>query len=327
MSQFLWSKCLGVHFLHSVILPIPHDTGVGMDVSLFSVLSGVAPITEFVFVAVSMDELVENDQENTSFLVRNQGEWQAYEHSALWTAIGMATIKPDGEDRIIVAVSPLGEFWELYPRTIEEFDGRIEPTPAPLRGLSAVDDSIYAFGMGRVVLRRNSTDDWTGIGPGTTEADKGEVVGFEDMCGFSSDEIYAVGWGGEIWVRTEGQWSQKDSPTSGNLNAVHCADDGNVYIVGDKGVMIRGRGDDWEIVATERKENLTDVVLHNETLFVSTDFHILKMGEDGLEPETEFTDDLMPATCHSLYVAQDGLVSMGTKDLTRLVDGSWERIV
>ena len=181
--------------------------------------------------------------------------------------------------------------------------------------------------MGRVVLHRNSTGDWSGIGPGTTDADKGKVVGFEDMCGFSSDEMVAVGWGGEIWVYEAGQWSQKESPTTGNLNAVHCADDGNVYIVGDKGVMIRGRGDDWEMVETARKENLTDVVLHKETLFVSTDFHLLKMGEDGLEPETEFADDRPPATCHALYVAQDGLVSIGTKDLTRRVDGSWERIV
>ena len=51
------------------------------------------------------------------------------------------------------------------------------------------------------------------------------------------------------------------------------------------------------------------------------------MGEDGLEQETEFADDRPPATCHALYVAQDGLVSMGTKDLTRRVDDSWERIV
>ena len=143
----------------------------------------------------------------------------------------------------------------MNARAIEECDGVIEPTPSPLRGLSAVDDSIYAFGMGRVVLSRNSTGDWSGIGPETTDADKGKVVGFEDICGFSSVEMVAVGWGGEIWVYEAGQWCQKESPTTDNLNAVHCADDGNVYIVGDKGVMIRGRGDDWELLETARKEN------------------------------------------------------------------------
>jgi hypothetical protein len=51
------------------------------------------------------------------------------------------------------------------------------------------------------------------------------------------------------------------------------------------------------------------------------------MGDGGLDPETEFADDQPRATCHSLYVAQNGLVSMGTKDMTRLFDSSWEGIV
>jgi len=46
-----------------------------------------------------------------------------------------------------------------------------------------------------------------------------------------------------------------------------------------------------------------------------------------LGPLAHADEDDVPATCLHLLTAEDGLVSMGTKDLFRLHGGTWERLV
>jgi len=299
-----------------------------MEHSKFSFLSGCAGFVDFVFAAEMFDALAGQDQENSIFFVLDGSDWSKYAFRAPWTAISMVTFKPSGGDRMVVAVSSSGDYWELNPRSLQELTGSIKQAVFPLRKLAIVSKDIYACAMGRSVLRRKSVGDWEEIGPGTKADDDGLVVGFEDVDGFSGDEIYAVGWRGEIWEFVGGMWSLLDSPVSANLNAVCCADDDTVYIVGDDGCMLRGRGDIWEALSTERHENLMDVAYFDGSVYVTTDFHILKLQDDALIPEDAFADpNDRPATCLHLLRSADGLVSMGAKDLFRLVAGTWERVV
>lgn len=299
-----------------------------MDHSEFSFSSGCAVSIDLLIAAEMYDALANQDHENSNFFVLNSGKWAKYDYRASWTAISMVTVKPASGDRIIVAISPHGRYWEAITRTVQEFDGEIDKASFPLRALTSIDECIYACGMARAVLRRRSVDDWEEIGPGTTADDDGLVVGFEGMDGFSSDEMYAVGWRGEIWKYSGGIWSQLDSPVTANLNAVCCAADNTVYIVGDEGCMLRGRGDVWEVLDLERFDNLMDVAFFDGSVYVTTSFNIFKLQDDTLIPEDAFLNpDDRPRTCLHLLRSDDGLVSMGTKDLFRLVTGRWERIV
>lgn len=182
--------------------------------------------------------------------------------------------------------------------------------------------------MARSVLKRTGPGAWDEIGPGTTKDDDKLVVGFEDLDGFGADDLYVVGWRGEVWQRRKGKWRRLDSPVSANLNAVCCAADGKVYVVGDGGVMLRGRNNRWEVLDTGLSANLTDVACFAGTVYVVTDFQILKLVDDALEPEDAFADpDDLPATCLHLLACADGLFAMGAKDLFRLHGGTWERLV
>jgi len=288
---------------------------------------GCAPFYDLIFFAKEIDELGEEGEENSSFFMMDGDDWSQYDFSGAWIAIYMATIKPLGLNRIVVAVSPGGAYFEVEPQSGREIYGGIPEVKSSLRSLTVVDDMIYACGMGRALLRRNNSGVWEEIGPGTSVQDDGLVVGFEDLAGFSVNEMYAVGWGGEVWRNSNGTWQQLDSPVSSNLNAVCCSPNGNVYIVGDDGIMLKGRNDVWEVLEVDRTDNLMDVAFYGNTVYVSTDFEILKLEGAGLISEDEFTnEDDLPMTCLHLLPAEDGLISMGTKDLFRLHNGVWERL-
>jgi hypothetical protein len=281
-----------------------------------------------IYCAKEVDELSEQDKPNVGLLVFFRDVWYRYKFVGPWAAIAMAHIKPPSNEKTVVAVSPKGAYWELESKALLEVNGKIKGVRFAIRSMATIDDVIYACGMGRSVLQRNGPGAWDEIGPGTTDKDDGLVVGFEDLAGFSADDMYAVGWRGEIWQRRKGTWRQLDSPVSANLNAICCAADGKVYIVGDNGAMLRGSNDLWEILDTEGIGNLLDVAFYANTVYAVTDFQILKLEDDGLVPEDAFADpNDFPATCLHLLTAPDGLVSMGTKDLFRLRGGVWERLV
>lgn len=299
-----------------------------MDHTGATFLCGCAPFTHFIFFAQEIDDLMEQGTPNSSFFVMDDDSWEQYDTSVGWPAISMATVKPIGGKRTVVAISPQGDFWEVETSISKERTGSIKKPPGHLRSLAVVDQVFYACGMGRTVLMRNTAGNWTSIGPPTTPDVGDSVVGFEDLAGYSSKEIYAVGWQGEIWIFEKSRWRQLDSPVSANFNAVCCAEDGNVYIVGDNGSMLRGRGDSWSVLDTGIGLNLMDVAFHEGDVYVVTDFHILKLEGDTLVQDDQFADPGdRPATCLYLMKAEDGLVSMGPKDLFRRQAGSWERLV
>jgi hypothetical protein len=180
-----------------------------------------------------------------------------------------------------------------------------------------------------VVLRRESEGTWRDFGPGPSKGDP-DVIGFEDLGGYGPDEMYAVGWGGEIWWCDRGRWRRVDSPTSANLRALYCADDA-VYIVGHNGTMLRGRHDSWQVMDTGRREKLMDVSVYGDKIQVCTDFRLLKWSDTGLVNDTDFADAAdVPATCLYLLNAPDapqGLISLGQKDVFRRQSGPWARLV
>jgi hypothetical protein len=291
-------------------------------------LAGCSPFQDFIFFAKSLDELSNDDDVlNSTFFCLDGDELTKYETSVGWPAIAAATIKLDGANRVLVYIAPGGDYWEVDVQTVEETTGRIAEASFALTALAVIEHAILACGMGRMVFRRDGKANWKSVGPTEPLPETG-IVGFQDIAGFSAEEIYAVGWQGEIWSGTlDGRWRRVDSPVSANLNAVCCAPDGLAYAVGDGGVMVRGRGDKWEVLDTQRQENLMDVAEFGGTVFVVSDFRILKLRDDRLVPEDAFKMPDRPGTCLQLWKAEDGLISMGPKDLFRLDAGSWSRVV
>jgi hypothetical protein len=304
-----------------------------MDHSVSSFLSGHAismgsPPAALLFAAKQIDQFAEEDVANSSFFLLDNGQWGKYVTNVAWPAIALAAARPSGQPGIAVAVSPYGDYWEVQPAGPTESVGKIGPDPVQLRALATIDNVVYACGMGRVVLKRDGVGQWRSVGPPAPPADDDSVIGFERLDGFSSRELYAVGWQGEIWSFNKTRWRRIDSPVSTKLNAVCCGEDKHVYAVGDNGVMLRGRNDVWTILNTGRDENLMDVKVHDGTVYVVTDFRILKLAGMALVDDAAFADAKdRPETCLYLLLTQGALFSMGPKDLFRLDAGLWQRLV
>lgn len=164
-------------------------------------LSGCAPLYDLIFFAKELDELVENGTPNSSFFSFDEedtGEqFRKYDESMGWPAIAMATSKLEGSTRIVVAIGPNGDYWEVVPSSAQESVGKITDFSGNLRTLSVIEETIFACGMGRVVLKREEKGKWKDIGPKPT-TDDADIIGCEDIAGYSKTEMYAVGWSGEI---------------------------------------------------------------------------------------------------------------------------------
>jgi hypothetical protein len=295
---------------------------------------GCAPRADFVFFARERDDLADQNVIATSFYVWNERQavpdnrWSIYSEVAEWRAQGMASIKPGSANRVTVALGTRGQYFEVEPATLVKNLGVIEGLNVLIRRVAAIDDGIFAAGMGRSVIRRTGRGAWTEFGPGITAAEQGQVIGFEGIDGFAPDDLYVAGWAGEIWHWVKGAWQRIDSPTNVNLNAIACdRRNGLVFAVGDNGSMVRGAGEQWDIIDTGRPENLQDVTVFDGQVFAVTDFGILRLTDDGLVPDDRFADADRPGTCLHLLRAEDGVISMGPKDLFAFSGGTWRRIV
>lgn len=290
-----------------------------------SFLAGCVAAADYFLFAKQIDEDAGAGAPNTSFFAHDEGAWSVFPDSAGWSCIAMATCKPEGALRTVVAIGASGQWWETQPATLSTATGRIEGVRGHLRSLRVIGGAFYAVGMGRRVYRREAPGDWRAMHAPEATAEQG-VIGFEDMDAFDEGDLYAVGWQGEIWRRHTGRWMRVQSPVSANLNAVCCASDGVVYVVGDEGVMLRGRGDAWQIIETGRGDNLMDVAEHQGQIYVVTDFRILKLQEGRLVAERDFEDDDPPHTCLMLEPGPGALLSIGPSQVMVRTDRAWMRL-
>lgn len=125
--------------------------------------------------------------------------------------------------------------------------------------LVRVDGQIYALGDYRKIYRRIGFEQWIELGmeghgvPAPAyindEDDSSMEFGFEDMSGFSVDDMYAVGGEGDVWRFDGMKWHQCPVPTNASLKTVCCAGNGVVYITEMNGSVWAGRTDTWQRIA------------------------------------------------------------------------------
>jgi hypothetical protein len=195
----------------------------------------------------------------------------------------------------------------------------------PLRGVRTVGKHVYCVGMGRQAWRREDNDVWVPIDGSIPFDPEGEVVGFEAVDGFSEKDIYAAGWDGEIWHFDGNAWASCDSPVNTVLVDVCCAEDGQVYACGRNGVLVRGRGAQWEVVDLKGfTDDLWSLVSFGKRLYLATTEYVFTLGPDGLELVDMGPDK--PATCYDLTTGAGLLWSIGAKDVMSFDGKSWSRI-
>lgn len=279
---------------------------------------GAAYMGELLYVITKVKALQEQDIAHASLVGIYQGRWgDAF--NTTWNATALAFARHAPEKAVLI-----GEDGEVatYGRG-QRTDESLQPTPVMIRNARTIGGEVYACGAKREVYRRTGENQWLDIS--APRAQQSEALGFEAIDGLAHDDIYAVGWGGEIWRYDGRAWRSCESPTKVILSAVCCAGDGVVYAAGQGGVMLRGRGDAWEAIAREDDvtTDLWDLCWFQDKLYVAGNTALFTLEENRLVPVD--LSAVAPVSCFSLSTAQGVLWSVGKANVIAFDGTHWRR--
>jgi hypothetical protein len=189
------------------------------------------------------------------------------------------------------------------------------------RSVAAINGQAYAVGFGGQAYRMDSLTLWTRIDEGLPE-----TFDIDAIHGFGANDIYAVGREGQLWHFDGKVWTAIDLPTDTHLNCVKCAGDGQVYIGGLLGMVIRGRGDAWAVVDHgETEKDIWDIDWFNDEVFVSSMHGVYRLKGERLVP-VDFGDD-PPGSFYQLSTAEGVMWSNGEFDIMSFDGKRWVRVV
>lgn len=202
----------------------------------------------------------------------------------------------------------------------------------PLNDMKQIGDRLYVVGMRRQVFSKNVDDTrWKNIDQGIfipidSEIDEHNVEGLTCIDGFNTNEIYAAGYEGQIWRYDGKNWAEISTSTNLRFEDIKCLRSGSVVAVGEMGLIVIGRDNDWKILRQDLvSTTFTSVnemagkiflVSEEEGIFIMQDGDLARY-ETGLRGPTSFR---VLRTNGSL------LLSIGEADIL-LYDGvGWSRL-
>lgn len=154
----------------------------------------------------------------------------------------------------------------------------------PLNDMAQIGASLFVVGMRRQVYKRRLDQRvWTRIDDGVfiPISDEAEE-GFLAVDGFTESEIYAAGFEGEIWWYDGSTWSKVQTPTNLRLEGVCCLSSGRVITVGEAGVILTGRRDQWSsIEQTDVESDLVSVAEFQDQVYVCSEEEGVFLLQDG----------------------------------------------
>jgi hypothetical protein len=185
----------------------------------------------------------------------------------------------------------------------------------------------FSVGPNRRVFRRTAPNLWEDISAPPPTAGDFMDAGFESIDGKDESDIFAVGWGGEIWHFNGNDWINIDSPTNLALYKIRYDGQKFFYSCGQAGTLLQGNEKGWEII----ENNLTDedfwgMEWFNNKLFVAS-LNILYVLENEVLSPVDFGDTPPPSTCYHLSAADGIMWSIGPKDVMEYDGIQWTRIL
>lgn len=289
-----------------------------------TVVTGAIRFNDLIYISVT-DDNVPQSIEHSHFFGYDQG------------IIGYSCISPWHTCSIAICEHPIQQMLAISPHGHVKLIGQGQdgdelistPNGSPgtrgyLRHVRTIGRRTFAVGMGRQVYRRDDKDQWACLDQEIRPA-TGELKGFECIDGFSENNIYAVGWDGEIWHFDGTRWSQENSPTSEILTRILCTGDGYIYASGRRGLLLRKREQQWEVLAQGTiTDDIWDLAWFQDRLYLSTLQGIFTLHKEEITA-VDFGADI-PRSCYHLSTADGVLWSFGAKDLMAFDGKTWSRI-
>lgn len=162
------------------------------------------------------------------------------------------------------------------------------------RKIKCIEGYAWAVGGNRQIYRRADIGKWEIICK--IEITDGNILdfGFDDLDGFSEQDVYAAGGIGDVWHYNGSEWTQCQFPFKEQLNIVCCAKDGFVYIAGRKGIW-KGKENDWQKVCDVDTSNpIKTACWFKDKLWMTTDYDVYIWDGEKLETEVIYNNERLP---------------------------------
>jgi len=280
---------------------------------------GAARFSDLVYIISRSKTLITRSIAHTSLIGNDGGEWGDGVDTD-WDSSAIAVARLPSEKAILV-----GQDGDVIAFAAGKSRREaLTPTPVMIRNAKEIGGYVYACGMKRQVYKRAREKSW--IEMSAPRADASEEFGFEAIDGYGEQDIYAAGWGGEIWHYDGGKWVNQSSPTNVILTAVCCAPNGVTYIAGQRGVLISGTKGSWRSVQWSDDEitaDLWDLCWFGDRLYVATINGLFTL--DGNDLVAVDFGDVEISTCFNLTTAEGVLWSIGRDEVASFDGATWRR--
>jgi len=282
------------------------------------------PPNGMIGLALANDEMI-RDGAPFSYITARRGNQWGDGGGVAFDSVALASVHEPRQQ--FVLVGPMGQVYVTGSGDRHE-EEIIDRTFSPktlgfIRDARTIDGKVFACGMKRQVYRRDDADHWTCISQNI--AGGTGVHGFEALDGFSRNDLYAVGWSGEIWHFDGGDLRQCDSPCSDLLVDVCCAGDGLVYAIARGTTLVSGRAAPWSARSTELPVELLSLCWFKDRLYGASTRDVFVLDHAGAFVPVAIGPDF-PATCGELATNGDILVSAGARDVFSFDGVDWRRI-
>ena len=289
---------------------------------------GYSPRRDLMGTIAYLHELADTDAEHTRFYMYNPDK-DAWGHREIDHEI-VSVVYQKAKDRVawfllnkrgtIVEVSPSGVAETKIPGA-----GTGPGQYGYLRQIREIAGDLYACGMCRQVYRRIGNA-WTSISDEILAPRDSVEFCFESMDGNSNNDIYAVGWQGEIFHYNGTKWSKCDSPTNVDLNAVKYVDHKTIYACGNDGTVVYGSRDTWNVIQEEEMgDDFWGIEFFKGLTYISSLNGIFQLKDKAL---TLVDTKLKPKPdSYRLHANEELMWSFGNHDLTFFDGKRWKRTV
>ncbi|WP_377155222.1 hypothetical protein ACFJIX_24345 [Roseateles sp. UC29_93] len=228
---------------------------------------------------------------------------------------------------LVAAMNADGDTWPLGGGNgpLEKIATGQWPGTSRLKFIGA---HTYAVGTAREIYKRVAVGRWEKVAGIETPRNEEEMKasGFDDIDGFSENDLYAVGGHGDVWHFNGREWRQSGFPTNERLATVTCAGDGNVYISSEGGSLWVGQHSTWRLL--EKRESTVlwnDVRWFQGRLWLASDYQLRVWdGREIVVPQHEGKS--IVASGH--MDAHDGLLAVADLWTVSTFDGkTWRKVV
>ena len=161
----------------------------------------------------------------------------------------------------------------------------------PIMRIRDIGGKAYIAASWRTVFRREGINKWIRLSGNDArqieEWQRNRVeLGFEDIGGFSENDIYACGGQADLCHFDGKNWKQLDCPTNFELKSLCCAPNGKVYIGCEKGILIEGRAEEWKVIGAKAPDiNISDMVWYQDRLYLACGMYGLYVfNEETIRP-------------------------------------------